>query len=105
MKHTPTLLIAAVLFAVCAPSRATMIYQQGPLSITALDSDCSSDDAKKVLAESGAMTPPKRADVMLAGQFIPACWAEDKDHDVIVIDRKGSGGVIFRRAFRQLKEV
>jgi hypothetical protein len=50
----------------------------------------------------GARTAPMRADIMLAGVFIPACWSEDQDRDIIVMDRSGAIFVIYRKDFTEL---
>jgi hypothetical protein len=96
-------LVAAVLMTSLS-AHATLVYERGPMSIRLLDSDCASEDTAKLIAEHKGVTKAKRADIMLAGNFVPACYAFDIDGDVVVMDRKGAGGILYRKAFKQSRD-
>jgi hypothetical protein len=94
-------LVASLTLIACA-AVAEPTMERGVVSVRLLDSECPSDTAKAVLEFLEAKTPAKRADVMLAGQFVPACWAEDEDRDILLAGRDGSVTAMYRNAFTEI---
>jgi hypothetical protein len=95
-------LIAAIAATFTFSAHAQAVYTDGVNSIELRTSVCSSEYATAVLQFMDAKSEPKRADVMLAGVFVPACWAEDEDGDILLADTKGGADVLYRSAFEGL---
>lgn len=91
---------AAVLCAVAVAGEPLMA--DGPITIRLLESDCTSEVAAATLQEWHAKTPPRQADVSLFDEFVPACWAEDEEGDILLADRDGSVLAVYRWAFEGL---
>lgn len=92
-------LLVASLLAYCAAAAAQPTVTEGPMTVTLLQSSCSSEATVAWLTKLEGRTESSRADVMLYGVFVSACWSGDADGDIIVVDRDGSGVTIYRKAF------
>ncbi len=94
------ILIAALALVAFSAHADLVAGKGGPVTITLLDSACSSELAAMVLKANDAKGDPKRADVMIAGHFVAACWSSDDDGDVLLVDRKGVMQNIYRDSFK-----
>lgn len=103
MRALIAISLAFLLLGCHAPAVPT--FTDGPITVRLLDSPCSSEVAAAVLEALEAKTEPKRADVMIAGEHVSSCWAEDEDRDILVADRKSGYAAIYRHSFSDLSEV
>lgn len=96
-------LLAALAACLAMSAHAEPTMTHGVVSVRLLDSECSSEVAIATLQSLDGKTKAKRADVMIAGEHVSACYAEDEDGDILLADREGGSDAIYRRAFTELQ--
>jgi hypothetical protein len=83
---------------------ADRMFHDGPLGIVFHeDQPCAVPAAEAAITAYGAKSELKAATVRINGRVSAGCWALDVDGDYIVMDERGSGGVIFAHAVKEPK--
>jgi hypothetical protein len=94
------LLAFIVAFSFWGGAFADMVFADGPLVIVFHERPCTVPAAEAAIAAYGAHSVVQGATVTLRELKAAGCWALDVDGDYIIVDERGSGGVIFAKAVK-----
>jgi hypothetical protein len=94
------LILALFPFAVHA---ADKVFSDGPIAVIFHSTPCTVPQTEAAIAQHKPTTEAQAATVVIQGRRTRGCWALDEDGDYIVMDERGSGGVIFAKAVKEPK--
>lgn len=76
------------------------VYERGTVAWRLQESVCTYGALSEVLLNEGAITDARSAVVQQGGRTWPACWSEDADRDVLLVDVTGTSGFMPRAWFK-----
>jgi hypothetical protein len=80
---------------------ADKVFSDGPIAVIFHTTPCTVPQTQASIAAHGPTTEAQAATVVIQGRRSAGCWALDEDGDYIVVDERGSGGVIFAKAVKE----
>ncbi len=81
-----------------------LVYQRGTVTWRLQTADCKYDDLVDALIGDGKLGAHKAAIVQMGERTWSACWAQDIDSDVLLVDVTGARGFMPRNWFEEVKK-